>query len=94
MKEYINKKMIEDGLISGVIIPCMYHGELACEIGDSWFWFGGTEFEYTNPDDMSFSLKVQEIKTVLDAFYEDARNGDEYIMDEYLYYYYYLCEHI
>lgn len=89
MKHRITKKMIQDGLISKVIIPKLDDDGLKAYIGDYWFYFGGLEFEYTNPKDMSIWLIAEEIKVVLDDFYD----WQEY-EDEYLYYYYYLCEHI
>ena len=41
--KYIGKKMIEDGLISKVIIPYLDTDGLKAQIGDCWFWFGGTK---------------------------------------------------
>lgn len=90
MKEYITKKMVEDGLMSKVIIPKLEDDELVCYIGDCWFYFGGMEFEYTNPKEIPFYILVNEIKECLDDFY-DHPDIFEY---EYLYYYYYLCENI
>ena len=88
--KYINKKMIEDGLMAKVIVPFLEEYGLAARIGDNWFWFGGTEFEYTDPKDIPFDILVDEIKECLDTFYECP----EVYKDEYLYYYYYLCENI
>ena len=87
---YINRKMIEDGLMAHIILPKLKDDGLKAYIGDYWFYFGGTEFEYTNPDDMPFGLLVEEIKECLDSFYECP----EIYEYEYLYYYYYLCENI
>ena len=89
MKYMITKKMIEDGLMSEVIVPKLEDDGLKAYIGDIWFYFGGLEFECTNPKDIKFGTIVEEIKDVLDGFY----NCQDY-EDEYLYYYYYLCEHI
>ena len=88
--KYIGKKMIKDGLMAKVIVPFLDEYGLAARIGDNWFWFGGTEFEYTDPKDIPFDILVNEIKECLDAFYECP----EVYEDEYLYYYYYLCENI
>lgn len=90
MKHRITKKMIEDGLMSKVIIPKLEDDGLKVYIGDGWFYFGGLEFELTDPKDMSIWLIAEEIKEVLDDFYDCP----EVYEDEYLYYYYYLCEHI
>lgn len=88
--KYITKKMIEDGLMSKVIVPKLEEDGLVCYIGDCWFFFGGSEFEYTNPKDIPFNVLVNEIKEVLDDFYKHP----EMFEDEYMYYYYYLCENI
>ena len=93
MKEYIGKKMIEDGLMAKVIIPTIKEGELAAIIGDNWFWFDNGKLDYDNVEDITFYLLVDGIKDTLDAFYEDGKNHEE-MKDEYLYYYYYLCENI
>ena len=90
MNEYITKKMIEDGLMSKVIIPELTDGELVTHIGDYWFYIGGTEFEYTDPKEIPFDVLVDEIKDALDDFYGHPEMFD----NEYLYYYYYLCENI
>lgn len=88
--KYIGKKMIEDGLISKVIVPKLEEGQLVCQIGEHWFYFGGTEFEYTNPKDIPFDILVEEIKSVLDDFYKHPETFDT----EYLYYYCFLRENI
>ena len=88
--KYITKKMIEDGLMSKVIIPKLEEDGLKAQIGEYWFYFGGSEFEYTNPKSIPFSVLVDEIKEVLDDF----RKYPDIFEDEYLYYYYFLCENI
>ena len=89
MKKIIVKKMIEDGLMAKVIFPRLNENGLVAEIGENWFYFGGTEFEFTDPRDIPFSILVEEIKVVLDSFATHPQFKDEYI-----YYYDYLCEHI
>lgn len=90
MEKRIVRKMIEDGLMAKVIVPEQEGDGLKAYIGDYWFYFGDSEFEFADPKDMPFGLLVEEIKTALDAFYEDK----DVFEDEYLYYYYYLCENI
>ena len=90
MKEYIGKKMVEDGLMAKVIVPKLENDGLKAYIGEHWFYFGGTEFEYTDPKDIPFGLLVEEIKSVLDDFSKHP----EVFENEYLYYYWYLCENI
>lgn len=70
MKEYIGKKLIEDGLMAKVIIPKLEDDGLKAYIGEHWFYFGGTEFEQTDPKDIPFGLLVGEIKSVLDDFFK------------------------
>ena len=82
--------MIEDGLMSKAIIPKLEEGGLVAHIGDYWFYIGGTEFEYTDPKKIPFEILVNEIKSVLDDFHKHP----DMFEDEYLYYYYYLCENI
>jgi hypothetical protein len=82
--------MIEDGLMAKVIIPKLEDDGLKAYIGDYWFYFGGTEFECTDPSTIPFGILVNEIKECLDDFYEHP----EVFEDEYQYYYYYLCENI
>ena len=85
----ITKQMIENGLNQNIIKPVLDDdGELICKIGDGWFYFGGHEFENTDPSEIPFDVLVNEILCVLDDFREV---GDVY-EDEYLYYLYYLNE--
>lgn len=90
MKEYITKKLIEDGLMSNVIKPVLENDGLKAYIGEHWFYFGGVENEQTEPKDIPTYLLIELIKDALDGFYEAS---DEF-ETEYLYYYYYLLEHI
>lgn len=78
----IAAKMIEDGINQGIVKPVLDDGELICKIGDCWFYFGGHEFENTDPSEIPFDILVNEIMFAL----ED--------LDEYLYYLHYLNEHI
>jgi hypothetical protein len=63
--------------------------ELKCYIGDYWFWFGGTEFEYIDPKEIPFDTLVNEIFEALNSF-ADTEDYE----DEYNYYYYFLLEGI
>lgn len=88
--EIITKKMIEDGINQNIVKPVLFDGELICKIGDYWFYFGGHEFENTDPNEIPFDTLVNKILSVLDAFHEDWEDYG----DEYLYYLYYLNENI
>lgn len=82
----ITSKMIEDGINQGIVKPVLDDGELICKIGDCWFYFGGSEFENTDPSEIPFDILVNEIMFVLEDW--------EDYSDEYSYYYYYLIEYI
>ena len=88
--KYITKEMIEQGLSRGIIKPILETDGLRCYIGEHWFWFGGNEFEYADPKDIERDVLIDEIKTVLDGFYQDYITYDF----EYLYYYYFLKENL
>lgn len=85
----ISQEMIEKGLRQNIIIPFL-DGSLKAKIAEYWFYFGGSEFEHTNPEDIDFDTLVTEIKSALDSFYECPELYD----NEYLYYYYFLLENI
>ena len=88
--KYITKKMIEDGLMSKVIVPKHEYGGLVAYIGDYCFYARRAEFDNINPKEIPFEVMVNEIKDTLDDFYKHP----EMFEDEYMYYYYYLCENI
>ena len=90
MNELITRKMIEDGLMAKVITVTIHGDDLMITIGDGWFWICGDGIEWTNPNDIPFDILVTEIKDALDDFY----GHPDMFEDEYLYYYYYLCENI
>lgn len=91
MNEYITKKMVEDGLMSKVIIPEFEDDiTLLITIGDNFFVITCFEFDYKNVSEIPFEILVNEIKDTLDNFYWHPYMFE----DEYLYYYYYLCENI
>ena len=90
MKEYITRKMIEDGLMAKIILNSFEDEYLVTTIGEYWFYTHSDELQYDNVNDIPFAVLVDEIKETLDDFY---RNPDMF-GDEYLYYYYYLCENI
>ena len=90
MENYINCKMVEDGLMAKVITAKLDGNDIMVTIGDGWFWINGDEFKWTDINDIPFSILVTEIKDALDDFY----GHQDTFEDEYLYYYYYLCENI
>ena len=87
---YIGRKMIEDGLMSRVIVPKLEADGLKAYIGRDWFYFGGSEFEHSKPDEIPFEALVEEIKSVLDCLLKNGKANE----DEYKYYHYCLCKYI
>lgn len=79
----ITKKMIKDGIENGtvkfVVDPNMEHGTV-CQIGLSWFYFGGLTAEEMDPDDYRKAVPeddiVQDIYDVLQDFL--TSETDEY----------------
>ena len=90
MDKYITRKMIEDGLMAKVILNSFEDGYLVTTIGEYWFYTSADELKYNNVNDIPFTVLVNEIKETLDDFYANPTMFG----DEYLYYYYYLCENI
>lgn len=86
----ITKQMVEDGIRQNIIKPVLSDDGLICKIGICWFYFGGHEFENTDPNEIPFDILVNEVLTVLDDFHDDWQD----YWDEYVYYWYYLKEHI
>ena len=89
MKELITLRLIEAGLQLGAIIPKLESDGLKAHIGEYWFFFGGSEFEYTEPAKIPFAVLIREIRNALSSFRETPE-----FQDEYRYYYYYLCEKV
>lgn len=82
----ITEELIRTGLETGIIRIFNEDNEpLSAEIGMSWFYFGGHEFENVDPKDIPTDIIVNEIKSVLDGF-----SKEEATREKYLYYYWYL----
>ena len=89
MSEFITLRLIELGVQLGVIIPKLESDGLKAYIGEYWFFFGGSEFESTEPSKIPFAVLIREIRNALSSFRETPE-----FQDEYRYYYYYLCENV
>ena len=87
-KEKITREMLEQGMKENLVRPVLEDGGLCCHIGDNFFYFGGTEFEFTDPKDIPSDVLIQLIVDVLDDFAENKET-----VEEYRYYYLYLKEH-
>lgn len=72
---------INEHLVSFVVDPNMEYGTV-CQIGDSWFYFGGVTAEEMSPEEYLSNIPiediVQEIFDVLDDFRKDEELKDEY----------------
>lgn len=72
---------IKENLVSFIIDPNMESGTV-CQIGDSWFYFGGLTAEEMSPNEYAANIPVediaQEIFDVLDDFRKDEELRDEY----------------
>ncbi len=81
----ITKNLIRDGirakLVQFVVDPNLESGTV-CQIGDSWFYFGGLTAEELSPDEYVAEVPeddiVNEIFEVLDDFRKDKELKDEY----------------
>lgn len=105
MNTLITKEMITQGYKHGIIrlttdtefyenAKSNTDGEIGvvCAIGDSWFYFGGEEANYSTiveyKKNFTEDTIIQQIYDTIQAFLGDWElNGDEY-----MYYYYFLCE--
>ena len=90
----ITKSMITNGYRSGIVslISSPNDGSIACQIGESWFYFAGMEDEYMTPEEYEASYTEDEvIDNILSTLYDFE--ADDVFEDEYWYYYYYLKEH-
>ena len=86
--KHITEQMVEAGLRKNVIKPVLNEDGLKAYIGEHWFFFGGSEFEETDPKDIPFDTLVCETWTVLNDMEEDP-----YVyQDEHDYYYYFIVE--
>ena len=94
MEKFITKDMVIRGynqhLINLILSP---NGDgIACQIGDNWFYFGGsTAEEYDNVAEYKEIMLTSDIiKEIYDVLCELKTE----FADEYLYYYYYLMENL
>lgn len=82
---------LERGLVKLIVDPNMESGTV-CQIGDNWFYFGGTTAEDMGPHEYRNTIPVDEIVNeifeVLVSFHMD-----EGFYDEYRYYDAFLTEH-
>ena len=76
--------------MAGVIQVKLVEGELRAQIGAHWFLIGCFwDYEGHQPEDIPFGAKAHRIHEVLDDFFTS-----NYSTSEYLYYWYYLVDHI
>ena len=84
----ITEKKIESGIRGGLITlevdPNMQCGTV-CQIGDGWFYFGGTEAEGMRPSEYLSYVPIEDIVREIYDTLQDF-DGDEELQDEYDYY--------
>lgn len=88
-EEKITAIMIDDALFAGVIVPVLENDGLKAYVGEDWFFFGGSEFEHTEPSSIPCDVLVNEIKNTLDSFRETPEHQDDYLR-----YYHYIKENL
>lgn len=91
----ITRKMIFDGYYKGLVklIESPHNDGIVCQIGDTWFYFGGLTAEECKTVE-EYKANV-DTKIILDEIYStlnDFKDSGEELKDEYLYYEYYLKE--
>lgn len=84
---------LDEGIIRFVIDPNMEHGTV-CQIGEYWFYFGGSTAEELNPAEYLSAVAkcelAQEVYETLESFRKDGAE----LADVYRYYEAYLNERI
>lgn len=81
---------IKNGVIKFIVDPNMGAGTV-CSIGDYWFYFGGQTAEDEMPSEFLGNASIVEVAASVAAVLSDMGSSEDF-SDEYLYYYYYLCE--
>ena len=91
----ITKEMVLKGFDRGavklIVDPNMESGTV-CQIGDLWFYFGGSEAEGMEPEEYLGCVPKDEIATEIVSALEDLKNT--YGSDEFEYYEAVLCDGI
>lgn len=87
----ILKQGIDKRIVKFVLDPNLDTG-MVCQIGESWFYFGGTDAESEMPDDF---LKNSDKKEIVNSIYDTLEEFRKYEnQDEYAYYDAYLNERL
>ena len=90
----ITKDMIKRGYNQGIIklITSPNANGIVCQIGDNWFYFGGsTAEEYNDVEEYKNAIPTSNI---IKDIYEVLKDFKTAFEDEYLYYYAYLKENL
>lgn len=94
MEKIITKDMIIRGynqlLINLILSP--HDDGIACQIGDNWFYFGGSTAEAFD-DVCKYKEEINEADIITEIYDVLCEFKTEFA-DEYLYYYYYLMENL
>lgn len=93
MNNTITKEMVRKGFESGLIklISNSSDGtDTVCKIGDYWFYFDNVA-EYMTPKEYADYIPLEQIVNNIYDVLKEFRS-DDFFLDEYLYYFYYLTE--
>ena len=86
LEPIITKEMIKSGIKAGLVTfvpdPNSDHGTV-CKIGDSWFYFGGSEGEKCSPEEYTKNVPEDDI---IDEIFEALESYDHDFWGEYDYY--------
>lgn len=91
----LTKEMVREGykkrLISVILSP--NDDGIACKIGDNWFLFD-TESEYETVREYTRAVSKEMIIEKIWETINDFRTACDELKDEYMYYFYFLCENL
>ena len=82
----ISQEMVKKGFQSGI---AQLESGTVCQIGESWFYFGGMTAEGMTPGEFRRDIPEEDI---VQEVYEALNGLKQESPDEYLYYYYILTE--
>lgn len=92
----ITKKMINEGLLSGVIeiINSPHDDGAVCSIGEYWFYFGELTVEQESAESYLRNVPLKDIVDEIYTALEELRIEADCYKYEYDYYYYYIMERL
>lgn len=92
--ERMIQKGIQEGLVRFVLDPNCNDGTV-CQIGESWFYFGGLTAEQSKPEEYVQNVPEEDIvKEIFETLQSFKESGDSALEDEYKYYAFFLKENL